>query len=165
MIRATGSNMKILLLFTGKTDTGYLSDGVRDYMNRIKRYVGIEVIEVAVPKKWHALSPELRKSREASVIERYMDRCDHTVLLDERGKAFGSVQFARFIEDRMNQSTRKLLFVAGGPWGFSEELTIRAQSRISLSPMTFSHQVVRLLFMEQLYRAMTIIRGEPYHNE
>ncbi len=157
--------MKIQLLFVGKTDTGYLSDGVSAYMKRLKRYVDTEVIEAAVPKKWHALSPELRKSREASVILKYMDRCDHTVLLDERGKSLSSVQFARFIEDKMNQSARKLLFVVGGPWGFSEELTVRAQSRISLSPMTFSHQLVRLLFMEQLYRAMTIIRGEPYHNE
>ncbi len=157
--------MKIQLLFVGKTDTGYLEDGIHDYLKRVRRYMDVEVVTPTIPAKWNNLPVDTRKEREAAIILKHMAQCDQCIILDEKGRSFTSVQFARFIEEKMNRSTKRLMFVAGGPWGFSAKVKQKAAMQLSLSSMTFSHQMVRLFFMEQLYRAMTIIRGEPYHNE
>ncbi len=109
--------------------------------------------------------PEQRKEKEGRLIIEQIGRHDHCILLDERGKKFDSKTFAKYLQERMNRSTKSLLFIIGGPWGFSEEVKNSAKMLLSLSPMTFSHQLIRLIFMEQLYRAYTIIHNQPYHNE
>ncbi len=157
--------MKIQLLFIGKTEESYLKDGINVYLKRLRRYMDVRVVTAAIPGKWNNLPVNIRKDREAGIILKHMAECDQCILLDEKGRSFTSMQFARFIEEKMNRSTKSILFVVGGPWGFSPEVRKNAAMHLSLSPLTFSHQMVRLLFLEQLYRAMTIIRGEPYHNE
>jgi len=158
------SRMKIILLTIGQTDDLWLRDAIETYMQRINRYTGFSIHNIPVPKKWNSLSPKQRKEHEGKLLLEQVKESDYTVLLDEKGKAFSSVQFAGFIQERMNRSTRKLLFIVGGPWGFSPEVYRKAQMQLSLSAMTFSHQMVRLFFTEQLYRAFTILKNEPYHN-
>ncbi len=157
--------MKIKLLLIGKTDAAYLEEGMTEYVRRIRRFVDFEVIADKKNRKWNALPPDIRIEKEADIILKHIRECDHSVLLDERGKTMSSVQFAQFIDQRMKHATRSLLFVVGGPWGFSKRVYQAAHSRLSMSAMTFSHQMIRLFFAEQLYRAFTIIRGEAYHNE
>ncbi len=157
--------MKIRLLLIGKTDTAYLEEGIQEYVQRIRKYIDFELITDTRARKWNALPPDVRIEKEAEIILKHMQVYDHSVLLDERGKTMNSVQFAQFIDHRMKQATRRLLFVVGGPWGFSPRVYQAAGSRLSMSAMTFSHQMIRLFFVEQLYRAFTIIRGEAYHNE
>ncbi len=157
--------MKIKLLFIGKTDQSYLEEGIDIYSKRIKPYVSFELITANVSKKWNTLPPPQRKEKEAQIILEHIAGCDFAVLLDERGKKHTSTSFANFLQERMNRSTKNLLFIVGGAWGFSESVYEAAHMKLSLSPMTFSHQMVRLFFVEQLYRAFTIIRNEAYHNE
>ena len=157
--------MKVRLLFIGKTDAPYLTEGIEAYLGRLRRYIDTEAVAAPVPKKWGALPPDLRKEKEAEIILRHMGQCDYCVLLDEKGSRVDSRGFARFLHKRMHGSTKLLLFVVGGPWGFGQEAYRKADSVLSFSPMTFSHQMIRLFLTEQLYRAMTIIRGQPYHNE
>ncbi|TVR39513.1 MAG: 23S rRNA (pseudouridine(1915)-N(3))-methyltransferase RlmH [Bacteroidia bacterium] len=156
--------MKVTILFTGKTDTDFIKEGVDHYAKRIKRYTDLRIITAAVPAKWRSLPEELRKEREGSMILKQMEQHDRCILLDEKGKNLSSVEFASYIEKATNQAVKRMLFVIGGPWGFAPEVYAAAHHKLSLSPMTFSHQVIRILFMEQLYRAFTILRGEPYHN-
>ncbi len=156
--------MKITFLVIGKTEGGYLAEGIEKYVQRLNKYVQFEIIARPVPKKWQALPADRRTEQEGQIIMDYLKDNDYSVLLDEKGRAFSSRQFAEFIKSRMVRSTKRLLFVAGGPWGFSDEVKSAATMQLSLSPMTFSHQMVRLIFTEQLYRAFSIIRGEPYHN-
>ncbi len=157
--------MKITLLTIGQTDDSWLREAIDIYVQRINRYTSFETRNIPTPKKWNALAAGQRKEQEGKILLEQMKGSDYTVLLDEKGKVFNSVQFAGFIQDRMNRSTRKLVFVVGGPWGFSREVYQAAQMKLSLSAMTFSHQMVRVFFTEQLYRAFTILRNEPYHNE
>lgn len=157
--------MKIKLLLIGKTDQSYLEEGLDIYSRRIRSYASFEIITANPAKKWNALPPLQRKEKEAQIILEHIAGCDYSVLLDERGKKHTSLSFANFIQERMNRSTKNLLFIVGGAWGFSDTVYEAAQMKISLSPMTFSHQMVRLFFTEQLYRAFTIIRNEAYHNE
>ncbi len=157
--------MKITLLTIGQTDDSWLREAIDIYVQRINRYTSFETRNIPTPKKWNALTAGQRKEQEGKILLEQMKGSDYTVLLDEKGKVFNSVQFAGFIQDRMNRSTRKLVFVVGGPWGFSREVYQAAQMKLSLSAMTFSHQMVRVFFTEQLYRAFTILRNEPYHNE
>ncbi len=157
--------MKIKLLLIGKTDQSYLEEGINIYSKRIKMYVSFEIITANVSKKWNTLPPQQRKEKEAQMILEHIATSDFSVLLDERGKKHTSVSFANFLQERMNRSTKNLLFIIGGAWGFSDSVYEAAQMKLSLSPMTFSHQMVRLFFVEQLYRALTIIRNEAYHNE
>jgi 23S rRNA (pseudouridine1915-N3)-methyltransferase len=157
--------MKIKLLLIGKTDQSYLEEGVDIYSKRIMSYVPFEIITANVSKKWNSLPPPKRKEKEAQIILEYIANSDFAVLLDEHGKQLTSVSFANFIQERMNRSTKNLLFIVGGPFGFSKDVYNSAQMKLSLSSMTFSHQMVRLFFTEQLYRAFTIIRNEGYHNE
>ncbi len=156
--------MKITLLFIGKTDQEYLREGMREYLKRLKRHASIQVVEVPVQKKWNRLPENTRKDMEAEAIIKHHAKHDLCVLLDERGKQFNSPGFAKYLAGLMNRATRSVLFVVGGPYGFSDKLESLPHEKMSLSPMTFSHQMIRLFFVEQLYRAFSIIKGEPYHH-
>lgn len=135
------------------------------YCSRLRHYVPFELVEIPELKNVSALSRDQIKQREGELILKSLRQSDEVILLDEHGREFRSVEFARFLEDRMSRSGRDLVFVVGGAYGFSDEVYSRAGGKISLSRMTFSHQIVRTIFAEQLYRAFTIIKGEPYHHE
>jgi len=156
--------MKISLVVVGKTDQKYVKEGFEVFYKRVSRYVPIEYIELADVKNAASLSRELLKQKEGELILAKAAGADFLVLLDENGRELSSVEFAHFLEDRMNQSVRNLMFVIGGAYGFSEAVYEQARAKLSLSKMTFSHQLIRLIFVEQLYRGFTIIRGEPYHH-
>lgn len=157
--------MKIVLMMTGKTDARYISEGMRMYEVRLKRYIGFEQMVLPDLKNRSSLSIEQQKKLEAAQMLPKFQTGDFVVLLDENGKQMPSRAFAETIEKQMISSTKRLIFVIGGPYGFAPEIMEQAQQKISLSAMTFSHQLVRLVFLEQLYRAFTIIRGEPYHHD
>ena len=144
---------------------GYLSKGIEDYSSRLKHYVPFEIKYIPDAKNTKNLTEAQQKETEGRNILAALDKSDHVVLLDERGKQFTSIEFAHYIERKMSTVQRRLVFVVGGPYGFSTDVYSRAAEKISLSSMTFSHEMIRLIFTEQLYRAMTIIRGEPYHHE
>ncbi len=157
--------MKIKLLLIGKTEEEYLRKGISVYEERLKHYIGFEMITIDALKNTKSLSFELQKEKEATLVEKYLTNADCIILLDENGKQFSSVEFAVFLQKQMNNAVKNLIFIVGGPYGFSENLQKKANFKISLSRMTFSHQLVRLIFAEQLYRAFTIIKNEPYHHE
>ncbi|MCQ2130775.1 MAG: 23S rRNA (pseudouridine(1915)-N(3))-methyltransferase RlmH [Bacteroidales bacterium] len=157
--------MKITLLTVGKTDVRWVREGLELYSSRLIHYVPFSLVEIPELKNVSALSQDQIKSREGELILKHLKPADELVLLDEHGREFRSIEFADFIEGRMSRSSRDLVFVIGGAYGFSKEVYSRADSKISLSKMTFSHQMVRTIFAEQLYRAFTIMRGEPYHHE
>ncbi len=157
--------MKIVLAVVGKMAGGYLSKGIEDYTSRLKHYVPFEIQYIADAKNTKKLTQEQQKTVEGSNILSAIDNSDYVSLLDEHGKQYTSVEFAKYIEKKMSTIQRRLVFVVGGPYGFSPEVYARANEKISLSSMTFSHEMIRLIFTEQLYRAMTILRNEPYHHE
>ena len=157
--------MRITLLCVGKTDDGQLADFVDKFRNRLKHYVPFNMVMIPDLKNTKHLRADQQRAGEAVAILKQLAPGDHVVLLDERGKEYRSVDFAAYLDKLMLASTQHLVFVVGGPYGFDESVYQRANSRISLSKMTFSHQMVRLFFVEQLYRAFTILRGEPYHHE
>jgi 23S rRNA (pseudouridine1915-N3)-methyltransferase len=157
--------MKIKLLLIGKTDSDILSNGVDDYLKRIKHYIPFEMSIIPDLKNTKNLSESQQKQKEGELILNFINPGDFLVLLDEKGKVFTSVEFSRFMEKQMIAGLKNLNFIVGGPYGFSDEVYKKCNSKISLSRMTFSHQMVRLIFAEQLYRAMTIIKGEPYHHQ
>lgn len=157
--------MKITLLTVGKTDVKWVREGLELYSSRLIHYVPFSLVEIPELKNVSALSQDQIKGREGELILKHLKPADELVLLDEHGREFRSIEFADFIEGRMSRSSRDLVFVIGGAYGFSQEVYSRADSKISLSKMTFSHQMVRTIFAEQLYRAFTIMRGEPYHHE
>jgi 23S rRNA (pseudouridine1915-N3)-methyltransferase len=157
--------MKISLILTGKTTEAYLKEGFLIYEKRIKRYIPFETIIIPDLKNAKNLDIAQVKEKEADMQLKYIENSDYVVLLDETGKEFRSKGFADFLQLRMNSSVKNLVFVVGGPYGFSERILAKANLEISLSKMTFSHQLVRLLFVEQLYRAFSIIHHEPYHHE
>ncbi len=157
--------MKILLLAIGKTDDDYLADGIQKYMGRLGHYASFEMKELPDPRNRKTLSEEQQKKAESYLILSQLQPTDHVILLDENGKQFTSVKFAENLEKQMASGVKRLVFVIGGPYGFAQELYDRANAKLSLSPMTFSHQMVRLIFVEQLYRAFTILKGEPYHHQ
>jgi len=134
-------------------------------MNRIQHYINFETAIIPELKYTKNLPVAEQKEREADLILKQIDNQDNIVLLDEKGKQYSSVAFAEFVDKKMNSSIKRMVFVVGGPFGFSKRIYERANGMISMSPMTFSHQMIRLIFTEQLYRAMTIIRGENYHHE
>jgi len=156
--------MKAILLVTGKTDLKTIDALILDYINRIKHYFSFELQVLPDVKNTKKYSSDQLKSAEAVPILKNIREQDCVVLLDEKGAENSSVDFSKFINVRL-QEGKRIVFVIGGPFGFDESVYKRAQYRISLSKMTFSHQMVRLIFLEQLYRAMTIIRGEKYHHE
>ena len=158
-------DVKILVMFLGKTDKNYIKDGIEDYLNRIKYYIPIDVQIIPELKNNSNLTVELQKEKEGQLILSHINKGDQLVLLDEKGTEYSSLQFSKWIEKNMVSSIRQLVFVIGGPYGFPDSVYQRADHKISLSKFTFSHQMVRMIFVEQLYRAMTIIRNEPYHHQ
>ena len=157
--------MKITLLVIGKTEDKYIKEGIEKYLNRLKHYIKFELIEIPELKNTKSLSEEQQKVKEAELLSKQLSNQDYVVLLDERGSEFTSVQFSTFINKKMIGSIQNLVFIVGGPYGFAPLLQSIAKDKISLSKMTFSHQMVRLFFVEQIYRAFTILKGEPYHHE
>ena len=156
--------MKTVLIIVGKTVNKHFVAGIDDYAERISHYMPFEIVTIPELRNTKNLSEEQQKSAEGDLILRQIQPSDSVVLLDEHGKEYRSVDYARWLSQKQ-QSARRLVFVIGGPYGFSEAVYARANEKISLSKMTFSHQMVRLIFTEQLYRACTIIKGEPYHHE
>ncbi|MDR2813928.1 MAG: 23S rRNA (pseudouridine(1915)-N(3))-methyltransferase RlmH [Prevotellaceae bacterium] len=156
--------MKIALLFVGKTETGYLPAAIAMYAERLTRYAAVEVKIVPEPKNAGSLSEQEQKKREGELILSAVGDGE-VLLLDERGKEFSSEEFSAFLSKKMQGSAKLITFVSGGAYGFSEEVYRRANGKIALSRMTFSHQMVRLFFVEQLYRAFSIMKGEPYHHK
>jgi len=157
--------MKITLILVGKTDKKYIIDGIAEYEKRLMHYCKFEVKVIPDIKNTKAMSADVQMQKEGEQIINLLRPSTETILLDERGREYTSVEFARFIERKAVAGQSDITFVVGGPYGFSQELKGVAKSMVSLSKLTFSHQLVRLLFVEQLYRAMTIIKGEPYHHE
>ena len=157
--------MKIQLICVGKTERSYLKDGETEYLKRLKHYCSFEKIEIPELKNAKKMSEDQIKSEEGRLILTKVDRSTQLILLDENGKSFNSVGFSKFLQKKFNQGGKSIVFVVGGAYGFSEEVYARANGKISLSEMTFSHQMVRLFFIEQIYRALTILKGEPYHHQ
>lgn len=156
--------MKTELIQVGKTVNKHFIAGINDYCERISHYMPFQITTIPELKNTKALTEQQQKDREGEMILKLLQPSDTVVLLDEHGKEFRSIEFASWIE-RQQQVARRLVFVIGGPYGFSEAVYARANDKISLSRMTFSHQMVRMIFCEQIYRACTIIKGEPYHHE
>ncbi len=149
----------------GKTTNPNLIKLTEEYQERLTHYIPFEVQTIPELKNTKHLSRQDQTEKEGELILKQIDPNDDVILLDEKGKQFTSVNFSKLIEQKTLQSVKRVIFVIGGPYGFSEKVYARANSLISLSSMTFSHQMVRLFFLEQLYRAMTILKGEPYHHE
>lgn len=156
--------MKITLLVVGKTTDTHIELLIQEYQKRLAHYIPFNIQVIPELKNTKALTPEQQKQTEGELILRTINSSTDLVLLDEHGKEFRSIEFADYVQKRMS-SGRDVVFVVGGPYGFSQAMYERANGKISLSKMTFSHQMVRLFFVEQIYRAMTILRGEPYHHE
>ena len=156
--------MKTELIQVGKTINKHFVAGIDDYTERIGHYMPFTITTIPELKNTKALTESQQKEREAELILKQLQPSDTVILLDEHGREHRSVEFAAWIE-RQQQVARRLVFVIGGPYGFAQSVYDRADDMISLSRMTFSHQMVRLIFCEQLYRACTIIKGEPYHHE
>lgn len=157
--------MNIILTVIGKTDNSFVAEGYEEYFKRIKRYLKFEFKVIRDIKNSGNLDENVQKKMEGEKILEGITSSDIIVLLDENGKEFSSREFAGFISKQMNASVKNLVFIVGGPYGFSEEVYHRANYKISLSRMTFSHQLIRLIFAEQLYRAFAIINNEPYHHD
>jgi len=157
--------MKITLITMGKTDVEWVRKGLELYVSRIGHYVPFQLCEIPELRNVSSLSRDLIKEKEGELILKGVRPSDEVILLDERGREFRSVQFASFLQEKMSRSPRDVVFVIGGAYGFSDAVYARADGKLSLSKMTFSHQMVRTVFAEQLYRAFTIIKGEPYHHE
>lgn len=157
--------MKILLLAIGKTDSKALDELIQTYAKRIPHYLPYEMKVLPDVRRSGKTSQDEQRTAEGRAILSELQTGDRLVLLDERGKAYTSVEFAQYLERRMLASDKRLVFVIGGPYGFAPEVYARADEQLTLSRMTFSHQMVRLFITEQIYRAMTILRGEPYHHE
>ena len=156
--------MKVCLLVIGKTDAGYIREGIAEYEKRLKRYIPYEMKILPDVKNAKHMAETVQKDKEGEMILEQIQATDGVVLLDERGKQYSSVEFSEYLAQKMLETTTRLVFVIGGPYGFSEAVYQRANDKISLSRMTFSHQMVRMIFAEQVYRAMTILKGEPYHH-
>lgn len=157
--------MKITLLTVGKTDRDWVRQGLEIYVSRLRHYIPFTLTEIPELKNVSALSKEQIKIKEGELILKNIRPSDDVILLDERGKEYSSMQLAGILQDKINYECKDMVFVIGGAYGFSETVYARADSKISLSRMTFSHQMVRTIFAEQLYRAFTIMKGEPYHHE
>ena len=157
--------MKIKLIVVGKTNAKYLLEGEREYENRLRHYTKFEEIIIPDVKKSGKLSEYELKKKEGHLILGKLENSDHVILLDDKGKSHSSVEFANFLKQKTNSGLKSFVFVVGGAFGFSDEVYLRANSKLSLSKMTFSHQMVRLIFKEQLYRGFSILRGEKYHHE
>lgn len=154
-----------MFLVVGRTVNKHVTTLIQEYADRVKHYIPFDMEVIPELKNTKALTPEQQKEREGELIQKQLREGDYVVLLDEGGKEFRSIEFAAYLEKKQSQVSRRLVFIVGGPYGFSPAVYQFAREKVSLSKMTFSHQMVRLFFIEQLYRAMTILRGEPYHHE
>lgn len=157
--------MKITLAVVGKTNNSFLNVGIDEYTKRTSFYIPFNIQYISDIKNTKKLTEQQQKQLEGQNILSILDKSDYVVLLDEHGKEFTSIEFSKYIEKKMNTVSKRLVFIVGGPYGFSNEVYERANEKIALSKMTFSHEMIRLIFTEQLYRAMTIINNEPYHHE
>ena len=156
--------MKTLLILVGKTTDKHFQASINDYVERIGHYMPFELVTIPELKNTKHLSEQQQKTAEGELILRQLQPQDTVVLLDEHGRELRSVELARWLQQKQ-ATVRRLVFVIGGPYGFSPDVYARAQEQLSLSRLTFSHQMIRLIFTEQIYRACTIIKGEPYHHE
>ncbi len=156
--------MKTILILVGKTTDKHFQAGISDYAERIAHYMPFDIVTIPELRNTKSLSEDQQKTMEGELILKQLQPSDTLVLLDEHGKEFRSIELAKWLEQKQ-QTARRLVFVIGGPYGFSEAIYKRANEQLSLSKLTFSHQMVRLVFTEQIYRACTIIKGEPYHHE
>jgi len=157
--------MKITLLVVGKTEDKYLIEGIEKYLSRLKHYIGFNLLVIPDVKNTKNLTEAQQKSKEAELILKQLSNLDMVILMDEKGRKYTSVQFSDYLNKQMIGSVQQMTFIIGGPYGFDESVYKRANGSISLSDMTFSHQMVRLFFVEQLYRAFSILKGEPYHHQ
>lgn len=156
--------MKIKLIAIGKTDSKDLQPLIEEYSKRLSFYVSFNFEIIPDIKNAKNVSKKQQKKAEGNELLKRIEKSDTIIILDEKGKTFSSVEFSVFLQKKMNSGLKNLIFIIGGPYGFSEEIYQRANAKISLSTMTFSHQMVRLFFIEQLYRGFTILRNEPYHH-
>ncbi|WP_291400038.1 23S rRNA (pseudouridine(1915)-N(3))-methyltransferase RlmH [Daejeonella sp.] len=157
--------MKITLLTIGKTEDKYLLEGIDIYLKRLKHYIPFRILEIPELKNTKSLSRDQQKNKEAELLFKNIQSTDYVILLDENGAEFTSKKFSVYLNKKMVGGQQHLVFIIGGPYGFSDEVYARGNDKISLSQMTFSHQMIRLFFAEQLYRAYTILKGEPYHHD
>lgn len=157
--------MKLTLLQVGKTTDKHLITLIDDYMGRIQHYMSMDVITIPELKNTKSLTTDQQKEKEAELILDALDSSDQVILLDEHGKEMSSMEFSEMMRQKQNTVSRRLVFIIGGPYGFSPRIYERANGKMSLSRMTFSHQMIRLIFTEQVYRALSILAGSPYHHE
>ena len=157
--------MKVVLLVVGKTTDRHFEAGIAEYASRLSHYLQFSIEVIPELKSTRSLSQGEQKEREAIMIAKALQPSDHVVLLDEHGTERTSMEFAAWMQRKMAMGLRRLVFVVGGPYGFADSVHMLAKEKVSVSRMTFSHQMIRLIFVEQVYRAMTILEGEPYHHE
>jgi 23S rRNA (pseudouridine1915-N3)-methyltransferase len=157
--------MQIKLIAVGKTDHASINQLIKEYESRLGHYIRFELEIIPDLKNTKTLSESLQKEKEGELILKKISPSDELILLDERGKSYSSIDFSSFLQKKMNSGLKQLIFVIGGPYGFSEAVYRRSNGKLSISKMTFSHQMIRPFFIEQLYRAFTILRNEPYHHE
>jgi len=160
-----GFVMRLKLICIGKTDDKQLQTLIATYCKRLQHYIKFEYTELPDLKNTKNLGNDLQKEKEALLVLKTLENTDYVVLLDENGLELDSIKFSQFLQKQMNSGRKRLVFIIGGAYGFGEELRKRGQQQLSLSKMTFSHQMVRLFAVEQLYRAFTILRNEPYHHQ
>jgi len=157
--------MKIALFLTGKTSEKYLTEGMTVFEERLRKYSAFEVLTVPDIRNTRNMTAQEQMIKEGEQILRFLRLDDYVVILDRKGKEFSTLEFSSWLEKMFMIQKKRIVFVIGGAWGFSEEIRRKADMSLSLSQLTFSHQIVRLLFLEQLYRAFTVLKGEPYHHE
>lgn len=157
--------MNIKLVLVGKTEEKYLKEGIDIFEKRLKFYIPFEMIVIPCLKETKNLSPQIIKEKEGELILKQISKYDKIILFDEKGDDFTSMDYSVFIQKQMNAGIKTLCFVVGGAFGFSDEVYKKADQKVALSKMTFSHQMIRLLIVEQIYRAFTILKNEPYHNQ
>lgn len=157
--------MQVTLLCIGKTGKKFLEEGEQEYLKRLRHYISFQMQIIPDIKQTKSLSQNQVKQREGELILEKVGAADTLILLDEKGKEYSSLDFSNYLQDQFNRGGKHIFFVVGGPYGFSDDVYQRANGKISLSRMTFSHQMIRLFFIEQVYRAMTILRNEPYHHQ
>ena len=157
--------MNIKLIFVGKTEEKYLQEGIEIFEKRLKNYINFEMIIIPSLKDTKSLSPQIVKEKEGELILKQVSKYDKIILFDEKGLEFTSMDYSVFLQKHMNAGVKNLCFVVGGAFGFSDEVYKKADQKVALSKMTFSHQMIRLLIVEQIYRAFTILKNEPYHNQ
>lgn len=156
--------MKVALWCIGKTDEGYIAEGLQIYLRRLTNYLTFELREFPLPKNNKAATPQDHKTNDRDTVNKLLRPTDFLVLLDDKGREYTSEKFAAYLQKCFNEVSGNIIFLTGGAYGFHEDIYARANARVSLSKMTFTHQMARLIFLEQLYRAMTILRNEPYHH-